>query len=260
MLYVSIRPSSGMGNQMFQVAAMLGYAERHGHTPVFLEEPRPSKEHPDTAFNAQQWSGIPVRPELQHESWITLQLPTFVYEPPPFHAGNVLLQGYAQCEAYGPSKLPTFAPRLSPAIIPQPWHSTFFLHVRRGDYLHPANAHHALDLRNYYNRCLQRFPREFSCFVVSDDMDWCRANLPELDPGRTWIWCPTVSDTEVLFWMSACEQGGICTNSTFSWWAAKLGWTARKKGMYYMPTPWGLGPTFANTLDLYPSWANVSCV
>jgi hypothetical protein len=243
-----------MGNQMFQVAALLGYAERHGYTPVFLEEPRPSAEHPNTAFNVKMWSGIPLKPELQHASWTVLKLETFVYEPPPFVEGNVLLEGYAQCEAYGPAKLPTFAPRLSPAMIGLPWHQSFFLHVRRGDYLHPANAHHAVDLREYYWKCLQRFPNDLVCFVVSDDMDWCRANLPELDPGRQWMWCPPLPDTEVLFWMSACA-GGICANSTFSWWAAKLGWDARKRGTYCMPATWGLGPTFANTRDLYPSWA-----
>ncbi len=250
-----------MGNQMFQVAALLGYAERHGHTPVFLEPPQPSKEHPGTAFRAAEWTNIPVRPDLQQESWTTLQLPTFVYEPPPFHAGNVFLEGYAQCEAYGPTKLPTFAPRLSAAMLPHPWHSYFFLHVRRGDYLHPANRHHALDLRDYYKRCLQTFPHNLPCFVVSDDMEWCKVQLPAMDPQRTWVWCPSdMPDTEVLFWMAACGHGGICANSTFSWWAAKLGHESRKKGTYYMPSPWGHGPTFADTRDLYPSWVITSRV
>ena len=239
---------------MFQVAALLGYAERHGHTPVFLEEPRPSAEHPQTAFRAHEWSRIPVRPDLQHTAWIPLKLGTFTYEPPPFIAGNVMLEGYAQSEAYGPSKLPTFSPKLSPSMISLPWHSMFFLHVRRGDYLHPANGHHAVDLRDYYCRCLRTFPREMACFVVSDDMEWCKVNVPELDPGRRWIWCPPIPDTEVLFWMSSCA-GGICANSTFSWWAAKLGWDVKKKGQYHMPVPWGYGPTFSNTRDLYPSWA-----
>lgn len=248
-----------MGNQMFQVAALLGYAERHGHSPVFLEEPGSSREHPETAFRAHKWANIPVRPELQKISWIPLKLGTFVYESPPYIADNVLLDGYAQCEAYGPSKLPTFSPRLSTAMIGMPWHTLFFLHVRRGDYLHPANAHHAVDLRDYYRQSLAYFPKEMGCFVVSDDMEWCKANVPNLDPGRQWIWCPSLPDTEVLFWMSACE-GGICANSTFSWWGAKLGHDARKKGRYIMPATWGHGPAFANTRDLYPSWANVSRV
>jgi hypothetical protein len=260
MPYVSIKPSSGMGNQMFQVAALLGYAERYGHVPVFLEEPNPSTEHPETAFRADVWSKIPVRPELQQESWVSLPLKTFVYESPPYVAANILLEGYAQCEAYGPSKLPTFTPRLSPAMIPLAWHSMFFLHVRRGDYLHPANAHHAVNLWDYYRRCLREYRPYTPCFVVSDDMEWCRQNLPEVDSRRNWIWCPPLPDTEVLFWMSVCEKGGICANSTFSWWAAKLGWNSRKKGRYFMPATWGTGSTFANTRDLYPSWAIVSRV
>jgi hypothetical protein len=265
MPYVSIKPGSGMGNQLFQVAALLGYAERYGHTPVFVEYPMPSKDHPDTAFRPHLWSRIPVRTELQQESnsWCTISLRTFTFEVPPFHAGNVMLEGYAQSEAYGPmkTKLPTLSSSLSAAMIPLPWQSMFFLHVRRGDYLHPANAHHVVDLRRYYKNCLQKLPAKYKCFVVSDDMEWCRSNLPSLDPQRQWIWCPTtLADTEVLFWMAACERGGICGNSTFSWWAAKFGWDARKKGQYFMPATWGHGPTFANTLDLYPPWAIVSSV
>jgi hypothetical protein len=34
MPYVTVKLTSGLGNRFFQVAAMLGYAERHGHALI----------------------------------------------------------------------------------------------------------------------------------------------------------------------------------------------------------------------------------
>jgi hypothetical protein len=134
------------------------------------------------------------------------------------------------------------------------WHDTFFLHVRRGDYLHPLNRHHCVDLMEYYRHCLKAFG-DATCFVVSDDMEWCMESLPELLQKR--IWCsPDMSDAETLHWMSKCQRGGICANSSFSWWAAYFIHRSNSACRIFMPTPWGY-PPLAPVYDLYPSWAEV---
>jgi hypothetical protein len=194
------------------------------------------------------------------ESWDSI----FTYNPLPHSGGrNIKLEGYFQSDLYGPSTFPTppSPPALSAELIPHRWSNTFFLHVRRGDYLHPLNAHHAVDLTEYWRTCLREMPAECTCFVVSDDMAWCRRELVGIvgDCWKgEWLWCPEgLSDVETFFWMRACGKGGICANSTFSWWAA---WYLRRRmgseATIYMPRIWGY-PPLPTTRNLHPAWALV---
>lgn len=262
--YVSVKLSGGFGNQLFQIAAMLGYAERTGRTPVFFEPPPIPKEHARSAFRIRDM--FPDIPLLKHAvSWEILKEASedvFTYKSLPNVVGeHVLLEGYFQCPAYGPKQrrlpLPPAPKQLHPALIPLPWHDTFFLHVRRGDYLSPYNRHHCVDLLEYYRTCLKRMNPAWTCFVVSDDIAWCKQNLKDLWKGPI-EWCPEeCTDEETFFWLTAAERGGICANSTFSWWAAYF---QQKRdgvpGSIFMPTPWGL-PPFPPVRDLYPDWAIV---
>lgn len=267
---VAINPTSGLGNQLFMMAAALGYAERWGYEPVFWEEPTSSWEHKGSAFRVRtMFPHIRVLTAadrvgewvIMKESWEGI----FTYTPLPNAAGkNVKLEGYFQSELYGPSTFPTHPspPSLCAELIAHRWSRTFFLHVRRGDYLHPANAHHAVNLAEYWRTCLRAMPQDGVCFVVSDDMAWCRKELVGIvgDAWQgEWLWCPAeLSDVETFFWLRACDRGGICANSTFSWWAAwyvqrRVGNGASKASLY-MPRTWGF-PPLPPTPNLYPAWA-----
>jgi hypothetical protein len=258
---------------MFQIAAMLGYAERHGHTPVFIEKPRIGWEHSgQSAFDMSAlFDDIPVLTKTV--SWNIVKEPAdaaFSYiELPAYADEHVFLEGYFQSDRYGPSAgmRPIGAPPgpLHPSLIPHNWSSTFFLHVRRADYLHPGNTHHRVDLIEYYRECLQRMAGDDggkgrTCFMVSDDIEWCRRELPRLLSGwrGEWLFCsPTISDSETFFWMTACGLGGICANSTFSWWAAYF--LHRLRGasatvQIFMPALWG-HPPLPPARDIHPPWA-----
>lgn len=263
---VAVNPASGFGNQLFMVAAALGYAERWGYEPVFWEEPHSSWEHKGSQFRIRaMFSQMRVlSAEDRVGEWVLLKESPeacYTYVPLPNAGGkNVKLEGYFQSDLYGPSTFPTppSPPALNASLIPHGWSNTFFLHVRRGDYLDPANAHHSVDLAEYWHRCLREMRGFRTCFVVSDDMDWCRRELVGIvgDAWQgEWLWCPAVSDVETFFWMRAC-RGGICANSTFSWWAA---WYIRRRvgdeATVYMPRVWG--HSMPPTRDLYPAWARV---
>ena len=264
-MFVAIQPSCGMGNQLFQLAALLGYAERWGYTPVYWEEPDASWEHKGSQFRVRSMAPLRVlTAEERAGSWTILREPwesNFSYTPLPCPGTNVKLEGFFQSDFFGPSTFPTppSPPSLTAALIPHAWKTTFFLHVRRGDYLHPFNTHHAVDLREYWRRCLREMDPTWTCFVVSDDMDWCqgsegvRAIVGDAWKGE-WLWCPKeCSDVETFFWMRSCS-GGICANSTFSWWAA---WYIRRRvadAGIYMPAIWGY-PPLPPTRHLHPAWA-----
>jgi hypothetical protein len=267
MPYIAVTPGGGMGNQLFIMAVALGYVERFGYVPVYWEEPKSSCEHRDSQFRVQDMFKWRVLTEEERKGgWMLLrEAPDapFTYTPLSCDGRNVKLEGYFQSDLYGPSTFPTPPPPLllTPALIAHPWHRTFFLHVRRGDYLEPVNQHHAVELGEYWRICLRDMDPSWTCFVVSDDMDWCQSThgirgiVGDVWKGE-WLWCPKeCSDVETIFWMVACERGGICANSTFSWWAA---WYIRRRvgsrACVYMPRKWG-NSGLPTVRHLHPSWA-----
>ena len=265
--YVTAKLGGGFGNQLFQWAAVLGYAERHGHVPVFMAAAKDERwEHPESTLRIRElFPDVPVL--NQWTAWITLkERPdnAFTYKELPYVNNHVMLDGYFQCHQYAPKTPLALLPLQSPvlqtelSLLLHDWPSTFFLHVRRGDYLHADNAHHNVNLEAYWRQCLSAQDPSWTCFVVSDDVAWCQQTLPGLLPewkGR-WLFCPTsCSDAETFFWMTLCGKGAICANSTFSWWAAYfLHHHTADSATCWMPRPWG-HPPMPPACDLYPPWA-----
>ena len=88
------------------------------------------------------------------------------------------------------------------------------LHVRKGDYL--GHNGFFVDLPvGYYTEAMSLTRGPY--LVFSDDIDWCRANLP-----GDCLFMEHNRDYEDLFLMAACDEH-IMANSTFSWWGAWLG-------------------------------------
>jgi hypothetical protein len=101
------------------------------------------------------------------------------------------------------------------------------VHVRRGDYLEHSDMFPPLPLE-YYVRAMEL--TEGPYVVFSDDIEWCRRNLPD-----DCYFMEHNLDFEDLFLMAACDQH-ITANSTFSWWSA---WLSNTPAIY--PSDWGPG-------------------
>jgi hypothetical protein len=247
----------GLGNRLFQVAAMLGYAERHGYRAVFVKE--------WVHANAKQPGGervcdyFPDIPTISGDgvAWTEVCeefVDAMTYHELPAVTGHVKLCGAFQSERYFPSggvRLAGVVPRVLWVGAP-----TVFLHVRRGDYLHPFNQHHYVDLAQYYERALSLFSEAY-VVVCSDDLAWCKATLPARYPSVSadkWIWF-SGDEYATLSAMMGCTLGGICANSTFSWWGAYLGLGSGDK-LVTMPSLWiQLRAGFPKAVDIYPAWA-----
>ncbi|TDX00065.1 alpha-1,2-fucosyltransferase [Dinghuibacter silviterrae] len=99
------------------------------------------------------------------------------------------------------------------------------IHIRRGDYLSPANLKLFGEVctLDYYEKAIDRIKgsvRSPRFFIFSNDADWVRENLPVENAtyvtgnagGESW---------KDMYLMSICKHN-IIANSTFSWWAAWL--------------------------------------
>ena len=103
------------------------------------------------------------------------------------------------------------------------------VHVRRGDFLGHGGLFVDLPL-TYYEEAMARAPGPY--LVFSDDIAWCRANLP-----GDCVFMEHNRNYEDLFLMAACDEH-VMANSTFSWWGAFLG-----GGRAFLPAQWRRGYT-----------------
>ena len=94
-------------------------------------------------------------------------------------------------------------------------HQGIFLHIRGGDYV--GNAYHDVGLDAYYTRAIAMFP-DAQFFLVTNDLKYAMTK-PFLKNIRYTV--VKEPELETLYLMSQCV-GGICANSSFSWWGAVL--------------------------------------
>lgn len=99
------------------------------------------------------------------------------------------------------------------------------LHVRRGDYVTNkyANKNHGLAPIDYYRKAvdlINRKQKQARYFVFSDDVEWCKKNLP-LGKDVVFIDWNSERPCEDIWLMQHCSHN-ITANSSFSWWGAWL--------------------------------------
>lgn len=129
------------------------------------------------------------------------------------------------------------------------------LHVRRGDYTKIYGGRDALPITYYQNAiaAMREHVTYPTFFVFSDDIAFCRENLPA---GPCYIFVDHNSQNEAhedLRLMASCRHH-IIANSSFSWWGAWLNPSPDK--IVLAPDRW-LDPNVPHTDLLPPSWQRI---
>jgi len=111
--------------------------------------------------------------------------------------------------------------------------NSYFIHVRRGDFIN--NLHDKLSFNNYFKYALnimhQNYP--YSNIAIFSDDNCYAIELQKIIPNSYII---NEVDVGSLYLMSKCFLGGICSNSTFSWWGSYLNNNVNK--IVIMPDKW----------------------
>lgn len=234
--YVSVDLMGGLGNKLFQLAAAASYALQTnkiltfvntGTNPHNANDPDISKlVFPQCMLTTLD---LTLFQELSEET-------QFVYAKLPCFPGHILLKGYFQAHQY----IHPYVRELIRAKICRDLPiDKYFLHIRRGDYLSVPHLH--IDLTDHYVKSHRKIMlRDPSArfIVFSDDIPYCRKYMQTLFPGaRNITYSAEPSAIKTVSMMAACK-GGICANSTLSWWGANLGNLVHSKNPYYLPKPW----------------------
>lgn len=253
-----------LGNQMFQVAALMGYAKRHGVT-YYIPKWRAENGHDLTKIFTGPFN---LDPTLVKESSKTYLEKSLDYMEIPKVSDYVSLHGFFQNEKYFQNCREEVVEAFSPTeeiedTVKKRNRGTFegrcSIHVRRGDYVSHSDIHLNLTM-SYYNEAIKIMKAKgYKKFLVfSDDLDWCRHNFK----GEKSLWGNTeyefsdknTANYEDLFLMSFCDAH-ITANSTFSWWGAWLGRNPKK--IVIAPKKW-FGPKGPQQHDVIPkNWTSI---
>jgi len=253
----------GLGNQMFQYAAALGWVRRR-HATLRGDESL-YRTHPEAVerrywlhhfcVDVQHASAEELQTVSEHEHVEDLtRFDNFLFDG----GGDVRLTGYWQSELYFTdvedevrkslqlrSKAVREYGRAYVQSVRRLGKPVIAVHVRRGDFA--ANPHTFGTLSPaFYTAAAGRFPAGSTFVVFSDnasELDWCRENIR----FRTDDHVVFSEDHSFLFdfaIMTSCDHN-IASVSSFSWWAAWLNPNPRKKVIVTAPER-GRGPLFAH--------------
>lgn len=244
-----------LGNQLFQIAATIGYAEKYNlpyHIPFKTTHDKfvPVIEHLQNKLYDLQLEKISINQPPNPTAYTELTKPSLLQ-----NNVNICLNGYFQsykyfehCEdavrnAILPSSMPT---------LPNNHLDWVSLHVRRGDYVHLQQYHPLVHFDWYIQTILFFKEKGFHRFLIfSDDMDWAEDHFNEFRfNGSRFVYSKEQDPFKDMLLMAQCSHH-IIANSTFSWWGAWLNTNKNKIVVY--PEHW-FGPAYKdwNTKDLCP--------
>jgi hypothetical protein len=273
--------SGGLGNQLFQYAAVRSLALRL-ETDLTID----ARFYPPESMGGAKgmWlTDFPIRARIKSHAFDYLpphhilrriyrkliaeparrryQEPSLGFHPEFFELkDDAIISGNFQSPLYFESNYHLFANELDmleAGILPPtkfingiPISECIGVHIRRGDYIGDP----VFDMANrdkYYMRAISmmRDVRGKNCpiVVVSDDIDWCKAQ-PYLQKALFTEAAANAKPYLDLFLLSQCGSL-IIANSSFSWWS---GFFAYRNGAHVIcPSPW-IGGIATNDIAIAP--------
>jgi hypothetical protein len=266
--FVYVLLHGGLGNQMFQLASAYGLARTSGRYLVALttqnkaQYPHQSSPQEYTHSLFQNTPCLLATPGLLQNPSIEIysemgDIPKgFQYHPDIISSlkaeKDIILQGYFQNEQYfrqyrdellAEWKHPLLAQKLQETYPNLP--NAYFFHVRRGDYV--GNPLYEMNWEHYYSRALDTLlelegsSEHIQIYVFSNDNEFCKSYSVLSDylknyPKITFTLIENLGAMESLLFMSQCGNGGIASNSTFSWWGGYL--NPREDKLVILPKQW----------------------
>lgn len=226
---LTTRLKGGLGNQLFQIAAGETMSKTTNRK-YYIESLKACSAHSTESY----FDSI-------FKSWKDLYNPvnTVVFDEPNFEYTDwlphtqfpaICLDGYFQNWMYVPSD---FKERLffdtSISAKYDKLKQSAFLHIRGGDYKN--HWLHDVKLDSYYEKALQHFSDETHFYIFTDDVEYAKSKQFLEKINHTFVF---ENEVNSLYLMSQCEMGGICANSSFSWWGAYL----NPNRKIIMPSKW----------------------
>lgn len=268
---IGVYLEGGLCNRLFQVAFAYSFAKKHGLT-FKIEGWKINTYHSSHIYEwlIQRFIDLPNY-DKKDIIYYQEQFKEFYeeysdYRPPSINTDRcVFIRGFFQNEKYFIEykddifdlfKEPDYITDIINNSKYFPYlEEAYFLHIRLGDYVNSEK--HWIDLEKYYINALSQIEPNailiiFSNFPKEIPIHY-KSILPQLH-SRNIIIVTETDEVFNLYLMSKCKKGGICANSSFSWWGSWLNKNENKK--VFMPSRWMNGlpthihPSYATVLDV----------
>jgi len=205
-----------LGNQLFQIASVIGIALRNNQQYSF----------PRWSYSQYFEKPLPVNPGI--DTFVKIDEKTFHHYEWNLDDGNYDLNGWLQSEKYFETadikEILAFNNVFKQDLLNR--YSFLFqkksilISVRRGDFVnHPY--YFQLSYKYYFLALIENFPdwEQRTILFTSDDIAYCKYHFSFID---TAFFLEGLSPVEQLVLGSQCDDF-IISNSTFSWWIAWIG-------------------------------------
>lgn len=212
----------GIGNQLFQIANGFAYSQKHNKQLLInaIGWSAGQGTHPDN-YKDTIFKNFEYVVDAPKTTWRAISEKRFNYDELPYANGDVSLSGYFQSLKYFEKYAEDFEMMLD-IDITDSYDVTSLctgVHVRRGDYL--GYSKHNICNRKY-------FEDAFDYLGVGDTQIHIYTDSPEYvakefeGSTRNMAIVDEKDDVKCLTHLSSYDNL-ICSNSSFSWWAAFLG-------------------------------------
>jgi len=241
-----------LGNQLHRLASLIGFSEKYQcelvipdwkYAPYFMQVPKQGLA--ETELNVKE-ENFHYTPEFWDQ-----------YKE-EFQTKNVDIWGYFQSEKYwihcklkvlqALSFKVSFIQEVKTKFSSAFSKPTIAMSIRRGDFA-TTPGYFLLPLEFYLQALVEFFPdhEKYNMIIFSDDLHYCKAHIRNL---KNIFFAIGLKDIEQLCLMSLCDHF-IISNSTFSWWGARLG---EKEGTKIIRSPYQYRGWLShmNTKDYYP--------
>jgi hypothetical protein len=227
-IYVQI--TGRLGNHLFQIATGYALSKDLGtnFVMVFNSYNKYEQEYIPYFTDVQFTPLVCVPRGVNYYSEKRAGVNCFQYNPQIMKLckDDIYLDGYFQHQGY----FEKYVCDLRRLFLKNPTFKVegYFIHVRRGDYVnHPV---YTINYDSYFRKAIEYFPKDAHFYICSDDINFCKQS--ELFTNIVSHFIDT-DPLDTLAFMAGC-RGGICANSSFSWWGAFLG----GREIITMPAQW----------------------
>lgn len=246
--------SGRLGNQLFQLAALLGTSKKNNYVPsIPVEKNKQIKPNGCLDMFTGKWISyklnlfdcfdIKINDNNGNNVKNSYKEPHLYFDENIFNIKDETnIDGYFQSELYFKhiekdiKDLFVFNKNIqdkSNLILKEKKKTKLVsVHVRRSDYLGLQHQYNLLGVE-YYQRSINMFDDDvYQYFIFSDDINWCKEVFGE----NELIDYIEGNDPYVdLYLMTQCDHN-IIGNSTFSWWGAWL--NKNKNKIVVSPSVW----------------------
>jgi hypothetical protein len=262
----------GLGNQLFQIAAAYGMAKKYNKILIIVSDDTTIYSllhnsylnvYIDTIFKGKDLRFIYNENKIDNSIVRYSDANTidcYSYNEDliePSKNEDIFLKGYFQNEKYFEHckndiiRLFKNEKIMNDLLIKYTkTKESFFIHYRRGDFVKYFYDLYNLDHDKYFTdayKILNERNKEAHYYILSDDITYCKQY-----PIFNNIYNKTFIEETVLnslYIMALCEYGGICSNSSFSWWGSYLNENPEK--IVICPKRWINNGRYGKENDIY---------